>query len=86
MLLNRTKQKHETLKIKAYEKIIWMIELGAICDALHDLVPFVQFKKHEKHPWRSVTFRSKSNRTKGTKSHNARHISPRTKGFSFSAP
>ena len=25
------------------------------CDALHDLVPFVQFK-YEKHPWRSVTF------------------------------
>ena len=21
-----------------------------------DLVPFVQFKKHEKHPWRSVNF------------------------------
>ena len=30
--------------------------LNSICDALHDLVPFVQFKKHEKHPWRSVTF------------------------------
>ena len=27
-----------------------------ICDALRDLVPFVQFKKREKHPWRSVTF------------------------------
>ena len=26
------------------------------CDALRDLVPFVQFKKREKHPWRSVTF------------------------------
>ena len=26
------------------------------CDALLDLVPFVRFKKHEKHPWRSVTF------------------------------
>ena len=26
------------------------------CDALHDLVPFVQFKKREKHPWRSVNF------------------------------
>ena len=25
-------------------------------DALHDLVPFVQFKKREEHPWRSVTF------------------------------
>ena len=26
------------------------------CDALHDLVPFVQFKRREKHPRRSVTF------------------------------
>ena len=24
--------------------------------ALRDLVPFVQSKKREKHPWRSVTF------------------------------
>ena len=27
-----------------------------ICDALRDLVQFVQFKKREKHPWRSVNF------------------------------
>ena len=27
-----------------------------ICGALRDLTPFVQFKKREKHPWRSVTF------------------------------
>ena len=27
-----------------------------ICDALRDLIPFVQFKKREKHPWRSVNF------------------------------
>ena len=27
-----------------------------ICDALRDLLPFVQFKKREKHPWRSVYF------------------------------
>ena len=26
------------------------------CGALHDLVPFVQFKEHEKHPWRSTNF------------------------------
>ena len=25
-----------------------------ICDALRDLLPFVQFKKREKHPWRSA--------------------------------
>ena len=26
------------------------------CGPLRDLVPFVQFKKREKHPWRSVNF------------------------------
>ena len=26
------------------------------CGALRDLVPFVQFKKREKHPWSSVNF------------------------------
>ena len=26
------------------------------CDALRDLVPFAQFKKREKHSWKSVTF------------------------------
>ena len=29
---------------------------GTICDVLHDLVPFAQFKKSENHPWKSVTF------------------------------
>ena len=24
--------------------------------SLPDLVPFVQFEKHEKHPWKSVNF------------------------------
>ena len=28
----------------------------SICDVLHNLVPIVQFRKREKHPWRSVTF------------------------------
>ena len=27
-----------------------------ICDALRYLVAYVQFKKREKHPWRSVNF------------------------------
>ena len=33
----------------------------ALCDILRDLVPLVQFKKREKHPWRSLTFSTKSN-------------------------
>ena len=31
------------------------------CDALRDLVQFVQSKKHKTHPWSSVTFSTKSN-------------------------
>ena len=27
-----------------------------MCDALRNLVPFVQFKNREKYPWKSVTF------------------------------
>ena len=55
------------------------------CDVLRNLVPFVQFKKREKHPWRGVTFSKVAlkvtllhgcfsrflNCTNGTKSHNA---------------
>ena len=33
-----------------------MINEVHICDALGDLVPFVRFKKREKHSWRSVNF------------------------------
>ena len=33
-----------------------LFEYITICDVLRDLVPFVQFKKREKHPWRAVTF------------------------------
>ena len=32
------------------------VKMPQICDALRDLVAFVQFKKREKHPWRSVNF------------------------------
>ena len=32
------------------------VSLKYICDALRDLIPFAQFKKREKHPWRSVNF------------------------------
>ena len=32
-------------------KVLW-----PIFGALSDLVPFVQFKKRKKHPWRSVNF------------------------------
>ena len=54
--------------------------------ALRDLVPFVQYKKREKHPWRSVNFSKVAfhgcfscflNSTNGTKSRNAPHIGRR---------
>ena len=41
-----------------YDYLTLSGEFVTICDVLHDLVPFVQFKKREKHPWRSVTFRT----------------------------
>ena len=52
------------------------------CNALRDLVPFVHFKKREKHPWRSANFSKVAgfslsrflNFTNGTKSRNASHI------------
>ena len=31
----------------------WLVRMFG---ALRDLVPFVQFKKREKHPWRSVNY------------------------------
>ena len=35
------------------------LAMAEICDALRDLVPFVQFRKRGKHTWRSVNFRVK---------------------------
>ena len=47
-------------------------------DALRDLVSSVQFKKHEKHPWWSVTFSNTvsniSNCANGTKSRKTSQI------------
>ena len=41
---------------KRFTLIITMRRIFTICGALRDLVPFVQFKKHEKYPWRSADF------------------------------
>ena len=46
------------------------------CDALRDLVAFVQFENREKHPWRSVNFSKVAGwSTNATKSRNASQIS-----------
>ena len=41
-----------TINICDHFEVMQMIT----CDALRNLVALVQFKKHEKHPWRSVDF------------------------------
>ena len=38
------------------DKASYILCFMKICDALRDLVALVQFKKSEKHPWRSVNF------------------------------
>ena len=43
-------------KLVSWESKFMQYYKNIICDALRDLVPFVQFKKRKKHPWRSVTF------------------------------
>ena len=47
---------HETVNIRNKTCRQSLKKYRNICDALPDLVPFVQFKKREKHPWKSVTF------------------------------
>ena len=42
-------------KVKISRKAWCLRFFRNICDALCDLVPFVQFKNREKHPWMSVT-------------------------------
>ena len=44
-------QNHRLCIKRSTESIVYMI-----CGALSDLVPFVQFKKYENHPWRSINF------------------------------
>ena len=86
-LNTRMKEWDPTFEILTLNK--WYIYWD-ICDALRDLVPFLQFKKHEKHPWRSVNlskvagftkinttpwvFLTFSNCTNGTTSCNAPYI------------
>ena len=49
---------------------IFYVLFSKIFDALRNLLPFVQFKKREKHPWRSVTL----NCTNGTKLRKTEHM------------
>ena len=38
---------------QGFEGLFWFF---LVRDVLRDLIPFAQFKKREKKPWRSVTF------------------------------
>ena len=42
------------LLVSSLHSLEWLRNIFNICDALHDLVSFVQFKKREKHLWRSI--------------------------------
>ena len=44
------------LKISYSMMVIVCLQSFSICGVLRDLVLFVQFKKREKYPWRSVNF------------------------------
>ena len=43
-------------KIAALKNLVDVIRCDDGSDTLRGLVPFVQFREREKHPWRSVTF------------------------------
>ena len=47
---------HDLQLVLFLTKVFFLLKTKKICDALRDLVPFGQFKKREKHPWRSVTY------------------------------
>lgn len=36
--------------------MLTLAKIGIDSDALSDVVPFIQFKRRENHPWRRVTF------------------------------
>ena len=40
----------------AYLPLFFIDMSISICNALRGLVPFVQLKKSETHPWKSITF------------------------------
>ena len=52
-IFENTSPQREMCVFNCFLKILESV----ICDALRDLVPFVQFEKAEEEPWKSVTFR-----------------------------
>ena len=62
--LNLSSSTYQAQKLKFMEvhtpSPLWVIfaqhTIGLDSDLLHDLLPFVQFKNHEKHRWKSATF------------------------------
>ena len=60
VLLNKYMDDKDLLHIRSYNPFslsqYFLFFFFFKCDALRNLVPFAQFKKCEKQPWRSVTF------------------------------
>ena len=52
----KLKRRQSVYIVRSFGKLITMQQYQLKSDALHDLVPFAQFKKREKHPWKSVLF------------------------------
>ena len=44
------------MKVKMSIPLLGSTYMVLLCDALSDMASFVQFKKRERFPWRSVTF------------------------------
>ena len=59
-LTMKTPERHHGRRVAVFIVTFETILAGKfrmlICDALCDLVPFIQIKKRAKHPWRSVNF------------------------------
>ena len=56
-LIRRRTFAYQGVKMLVFRKILRTHLMdGFLWDALRDLVPFVQFEKRKKHPWKSVTF------------------------------
>ena len=60
MSFHDMKKKFNCASNTAFSEILFFsrgnLQIFNNCDALRDLLPFVQFMKLEKHPWTSVTF------------------------------
>ena len=48
-------ENYSATDLSFHQSIMYLTLISKTCDALYDLVQFVQFKKREKHPLRSAS-------------------------------